>query len=253
MDLGEERCRFARIALRIADFPDRQDAERLEQWLDGCINFVYRDVPEAMVRFRANGSAVVTLPAGLSSEELERMRVEECGHYLLGNDLGSFMRSEELVNDREYTIAELNERRDEAALRRFLNAWFMPADVLRRTPPEDVWECRQDWSSIRERIQTLRSLRPVALSAPPQWSAAQNYQLRLRKRPPMTLMVVPKGGSAPEYSFLVTRTFEDTAFQIWADLCALTEREFRLKYDLDAVDLGCEVEIPFEELLDWAG
>lgn len=252
-DWAEERCRGVRIALRIPGFPNAYDAIRLEEWLYGCIRSVYADVPRATMRFDdANG--VATLPKGRFPEELERKRVEECAHFLLGDGLGSQMRTMVLQGSRAERVARRNEGKDEGGLGRFLAEWFLPAELLWRMRPEDVAEeSRQEWTAIRKRYAELRGRRAPAPFVVPQWAAAQQYELQVRRGAPMPLLVTPRGGTSPEYQFPVIGSFEDAAFQIRADLCALTPLEFRLKYAYDAIRTGIPVEIPDEELLVWAG
>jgi len=247
----EERCEMVRVALCLAGFPTAWDAERLEAWLEGCVTIRRAAIPRACIRYREDGGAVITLPEHLTERALEEARVEECGHYLIGSGLAAFQRAAGDVERRYHRIARSNEVKDEAVVRQFMQAWFLPSSLLDSVPADELPRlsgCSHE--IIETRLQAVRGRAP-ALTEPPRWSAAREYELQLRSEAPMALLLVPRGTRHPEYQILVTRSYAETAFQVWADLCALTTGEFRLKYAFDAVRPGRRIEIPFETLLEW--
>jgi hypothetical protein len=252
----EERVEAVRLALRIREFPEEGDLDRLVEWLDGCIRVRYSPVEVGMCVHREDHRAVITLPEGITGPELDLILAEELGHYLLTRGMAALLRGMSEEEPRLLRLARRWEWGDEALVREFVQAWFLPSCLVQgcRDDDELCYRSRCAPAVVRRRRESLAG-QVVELEGPPRWSAGREYRLVEQAVSGQPLLQVVRRGER-EPRFLLPAGEEGArgaALQLSADLIALTSVEWEIKYGPFRCEGAQPVEISIEELEAWAG
>jgi hypothetical protein len=252
----EERVEAIRLALRLREFPEDGDLYRLVEWLDGCIILRQAPVPVGMCVHRDDHRAVITLPEGVSGPERDLVLAEELGHYLLTCGMAALLRGMSEDDPKVLRIARRWEWRDEALAREFVQAWFLPSQLVQELEDDEelCYRSRCAWEVVRRRRESLGG-QVVRLAGPPRWSAARRYRLaRQAGAGGAALQVLRWGEETPRYVLPVSEgEAEEAALQVTADLVALTTAEWEIKYGAFRAGPAHRVEIAFADLERWAG
>jgi hypothetical protein len=256
----EERAAAIRLALRIPGFPEEADLYRLIDWLDGCVVLRWAEVSAGYCVHREDHRGVITLPRRVPDREVDRILAEEIGHYLLTHGMAALLRQMAPEDARILRLARRWEWRDEVLAREFVQAWHLPSRLVQETPDDEelAFQSRCTLALVEERRGSLQG-RVIELSEPPRWCAGRHYRLvqQVAGRRPC-LHVLGGGSEQPGFTIDLPAGLRDedlraSAFQVTADLAALTPDEFGIKYEPFRCSGAERVEIDLAELRAWAG
>ncbi len=252
----EERVEAIRLALKIVGFPAEADLYRLVDWLEGCIVLRHSPVGIGMCIHRDDGRAVITLPQGVERRELDHILCEEVGHYLLTCGMASLLRQLDPADPQVRRLARVWDWRDEALVREFVHAWYLPSRLVQQFPDDEELAFRSGCSlEVVVRRRAALAGEAVRLIGPPRWSAAREYRLkRQRIGAQPYLQILPRGEARPEFLVpLPDADAREMLLQATADLIALTNREHALKYAPFRCTADEAVNVSLSELEAWSG
>lgn len=252
----EERCEAIRLALRIAGFPEERDLLRLVDWLGSNVQLRHAGVAGGACHHWPDGSKSITLPQRLDGKPYSWELSHEIGHVLLSVGMASLLRQLAPECPQVERLARRTEAQDERRIRDFVLTWWMPSHLVQQYPDdyELAYHANVSVEMAATRRQRLGGKVIDLAGRLPRWSALNHYHCVLLRAPrKVALYVVRRCNPSPVFDFPAeAKALESDAMQINADLVALTQPEFDLKY----AEFQCgtpEVRyVNLAELHEWA-